>query len=248
MPRSCSRPRRTAPPARRSRVSRAHECRRRVLRRAPSPAWPARRATCSTPISFPRFVTELITGVFKAMVETNQQQLQQYVELVRGVSQSLDGFAALAAAATTWPSAGWPTSSRKASPSSSPIPTTARPRRRARAAAADHARRAAVGRMRCARRSASSRATEIAATGGGVSSSPSCGARWPATASRCWRPWCRWACSASSSTPAASAPACAFTSTPARPPPSSATPASTRAPRSAPAPRRASAGGALRRR
>jgi hypothetical protein len=46
-------------------------------------------------ISFPRFVNELITGVFKAMVETNQQQLQQYVELVRGVSQSLDGFAAL---------------------------------------------------------------------------------------------------------------------------------------------------------
>ena len=46
-------------------------------------------------ISFPRFVKELITGVFKAMVETNQEQLQQYVELVRGVSQSLDGFAAL---------------------------------------------------------------------------------------------------------------------------------------------------------
>lgn len=46
-------------------------------------------------ISFPRFVNELITGVFKAMVETNQQQLQQYVELVRGVSQSLDGFSAL---------------------------------------------------------------------------------------------------------------------------------------------------------
>jgi hypothetical protein len=46
-------------------------------------------------ISFPRFVNELITGVFRAMVETNQQQLQQYVELVRGVSQSLDGFAAL---------------------------------------------------------------------------------------------------------------------------------------------------------
>ena len=46
-------------------------------------------------ISFPRFVNELITGVFKAMLETNQQQLQQYVALVRGVSQSLDGFAAL---------------------------------------------------------------------------------------------------------------------------------------------------------
>jgi hypothetical protein len=46
-------------------------------------------------ISFPRFVNELIIGVFKALVDTNQQQLQQYVELVRGVSQSLDGFAAL---------------------------------------------------------------------------------------------------------------------------------------------------------
>lgn len=46
-------------------------------------------------ISFPRFVNELITGVFKALVQTNQQQLQQYVELVRGVSQSLEGFSAL---------------------------------------------------------------------------------------------------------------------------------------------------------
>ena len=46
-------------------------------------------------ISFPRFVNELITGVFKAMVETNQQQLQQYLELIRGVSQSLDGFSSL---------------------------------------------------------------------------------------------------------------------------------------------------------
>jgi len=44
-------------------------------------------------ISFPRFVAELINGIFRAMVDTNQQQLQQYVELVRGVSQSLDGFA-----------------------------------------------------------------------------------------------------------------------------------------------------------
>jgi hypothetical protein len=46
-------------------------------------------------ISFPRFVSELINGVFRAMVETNQAQLQQYVELVRGVSQSLDGFTAV---------------------------------------------------------------------------------------------------------------------------------------------------------
>ncbi|HEY0598242.1 MAG TPA: hypothetical protein VGD20_20690, partial [Sphingopyxis sp.] len=46
-------------------------------------------------ISFPRFVSELINGVFKAMLDTNQAQLQQYVELVRGVSQSLDGFASM---------------------------------------------------------------------------------------------------------------------------------------------------------
>ncbi|WHU01364.1 hypothetical protein [Sphingomonas sp. NIBR02145] len=44
-------------------------------------------------ISFPRFVAELVNGIFRAMVDTNQQQLQQYIELVRGVSQSLDGFA-----------------------------------------------------------------------------------------------------------------------------------------------------------
>ena len=43
-------------------------------------------------ISFPRFVSELINGVFNAMVETNKAQIQQYVELVRGVSQSLEGF------------------------------------------------------------------------------------------------------------------------------------------------------------
>lgn len=46
-------------------------------------------------ISFPRFVAELIQGVFRAMVETNQVQLQQYLELIRGVSQSLEGFSSL---------------------------------------------------------------------------------------------------------------------------------------------------------
>ncbi len=46
-------------------------------------------------ISFPRFVAELINGVFKAILDTNQQQLQQYLELIRGVSQSLDGFSSL---------------------------------------------------------------------------------------------------------------------------------------------------------
>lgn len=46
-------------------------------------------------ISFPRFVGELVNGVFKAMLDTNQQQLQQYLELIRGVSQSLEGFSSL---------------------------------------------------------------------------------------------------------------------------------------------------------
>lgn len=46
-------------------------------------------------ISFPRFVAELIQGVFRAMLETNQVQLQQYLDLIRAVSQSLDGFASI---------------------------------------------------------------------------------------------------------------------------------------------------------
>src|SRR5690606_33459422 len=33
-------------------------------------------------VSFPRFVTELINGVFKAIVDSNQTQLQQYIELL----------------------------------------------------------------------------------------------------------------------------------------------------------------------
>jgi hypothetical protein len=56
-------------------------------------------------VSFPRFVNELITGVFKAMLDANQQQINQYVELIRGVSQSLDGFETLAGsegAARAW--------------------------------------------------------------------------------------------------------------------------------------------------
>lgn len=44
-------------------------------------------------VSFPRFVTELINGVFKALVDTNQQQMQSYVELIRNVAASTEGFA-----------------------------------------------------------------------------------------------------------------------------------------------------------
>jgi hypothetical protein len=44
-------------------------------------------------VSFPRFVTELINGVFKAMNDSNQQQMASYVELIQNVSNTLDGFA-----------------------------------------------------------------------------------------------------------------------------------------------------------
>ena len=44
-------------------------------------------------VSFPRFVGELITGVFKAMNESNQQQLTSFVELIKNVAASTEGFA-----------------------------------------------------------------------------------------------------------------------------------------------------------
>jgi hypothetical protein len=44
-------------------------------------------------VSFPRFVTELITGVFKALVDSNQQQMHSFVELIRNVAASTEGFA-----------------------------------------------------------------------------------------------------------------------------------------------------------
>jgi len=44
-------------------------------------------------VSFPRFVTELINGVFKALNDSNQQQLSSYIELIKNVSSTLDGFA-----------------------------------------------------------------------------------------------------------------------------------------------------------
>src|SRR4051812_43814498 len=44
-------------------------------------------------VSFPRFVTELINGVFKAMNDSNQQQMASYIELIQNVSNTLDGFA-----------------------------------------------------------------------------------------------------------------------------------------------------------
>jgi hypothetical protein len=44
-------------------------------------------------VSFPRFVNELITGVFKAMLDSNAQQLEAFLELLQNVSASTEGFA-----------------------------------------------------------------------------------------------------------------------------------------------------------
>jgi hypothetical protein len=44
-------------------------------------------------VSFPRFITELINGVFRAIVDSSQTQMQAYVDLLRNVSATVDGFA-----------------------------------------------------------------------------------------------------------------------------------------------------------
>lgn len=44
-------------------------------------------------ISFPRFVTDLINGVFKSLNDSNQQQLHSFVELIQNVAASTEGFA-----------------------------------------------------------------------------------------------------------------------------------------------------------
>ncbi|QDH70455.1 hypothetical protein [Marilutibacter alkalisoli] len=43
-------------------------------------------------VSFPRFVTDLINGVFSAMIDSSTQQMQQYVQLLNSVSASAEGF------------------------------------------------------------------------------------------------------------------------------------------------------------
>jgi len=43
-------------------------------------------------ISFPRFVTDLVNGVFKSMLDSTSQQMQMYVELLNNVSASAEGF------------------------------------------------------------------------------------------------------------------------------------------------------------
>ncbi len=44
-------------------------------------------------VSFPRFVTELINGVFKALIDSNQQQMRAYMDLIRNVAASTEDFA-----------------------------------------------------------------------------------------------------------------------------------------------------------
>jgi hypothetical protein len=44
-------------------------------------------------VSFPRFVTDLINGVFKAMNDSNQAQLESYINLLNAVAASTEGFA-----------------------------------------------------------------------------------------------------------------------------------------------------------
>lgn len=44
-------------------------------------------------VSFPRFVTELVNGVFKALVDSSIQQMNAYVELLNSVAAATDGFA-----------------------------------------------------------------------------------------------------------------------------------------------------------
>ena len=44
-------------------------------------------------VSFPRFVTDLINGVFKAMIDSSIQQMNAFVELLNNVAASVEGFA-----------------------------------------------------------------------------------------------------------------------------------------------------------
>jgi hypothetical protein len=43
-------------------------------------------------VSFPKFVSQLITGVFQAITESSRQQMNAYIELLNGVAASIEGF------------------------------------------------------------------------------------------------------------------------------------------------------------
>lgn len=42
-------------------------------------------------IAFPRFVTELVNGVFKGLIDANAQQIQSYVDMISGVTAATAG-------------------------------------------------------------------------------------------------------------------------------------------------------------
>ena len=52
----------------------------------------ARLARHDEAISFPRFVTDLINGVFKSMNDSSPPQMQMFLQLLNDVSSSADGF------------------------------------------------------------------------------------------------------------------------------------------------------------
>jgi hypothetical protein len=54
---------------------------------------PARASTSSQSMDFPKFVADLIAGVFNAIVDGSIQQMQAYADLLRDVASSVDAFA-----------------------------------------------------------------------------------------------------------------------------------------------------------
>jgi hypothetical protein len=54
---------------------------------------PARASASSQSDDFPKFVADLIGGVFKAIVGGSIQQMQAYADLLRDVASSVDAFA-----------------------------------------------------------------------------------------------------------------------------------------------------------
>lgn len=54
--------------------------------------WPRRRARPCGEVDFPAFVSDLVHGVFEAIVDASIQQMEAYAEMVAGVARSADRF------------------------------------------------------------------------------------------------------------------------------------------------------------
>ena len=122
-------------------------------------------------ISFPRFVTDLLNGVFRAMNDSSQAQLQQYLQLLNAVSSTASGFEQTQTSeiqVRAWLVDHFPDSFEMDLPEP-PEPGDPPARSRGRTSVP------ATRRRWCRWRAGSSRAS----------------------ASKCWPPWCRWGCSAS---------------------------------------------------